>query len=157
MGFFDFLSGDKGPKKPKKIFDVNPGTYKVQVHDTNETQELLDEQRSHIMKGTSGLAVALCERTPEQIEAGHPDEHCLNVCTRNSKTMKLSNYLGYIDVDRAKAGYLKDLVAEYQVVEAHATMSDSGGKYRMNVLLQPPDNRKKQKQQEKLKRMQQKR
>ncbi|MDO4400450.1 MAG: hypothetical protein Q4D27_05830 [Coriobacteriia bacterium] len=157
MGLFDFLSGNKGPKKPKKYFEVNPGTYKVQVHDTNDTQELLSEQRSHIMKGTSGLAIALCERTPEQIEAKHPDEHCINVCTRNSKTMTESNYLGYIDVDRAKAGYLKDLVKEYQLVEAHASMTDNGGKYRMNVLLQPPDTRKKQKQQEKLKKAQQKR
>lgn len=157
MGLFDFLSKDKGPKKPKKYFEVNPGTYKVQVHDTNETQELLAEQRSHIMRGTSGLAIALCERTPEQIAAKHPDEHCINVCTRNSKTMTESNYLGYIDVDRAKAGYLKDLVKEYQHVEAHASMTDSGGKYRMSVLLQPPENRKKQKQQEKLKKSQQKR
>ena len=157
MGLFDFLSKDKGPKKPKKYFEVNPGTYKVQVHDTNETQELLAEQRSHIMRGTSGLAIALCERTSEQIAAKHPDAHCISVCTRNSKTMTESTYLGYIDVDRAKAGYLKDLVKEYQHVEAHASMTDSGGKYRMSVLLQPPENRKKQKQQEKLKKSQQKR
>ena len=151
MGLFDFLSGDKGPKKPKKFFDVNAGTYKIQVHDTNDTQDLLSEQRSHIMRGTTGLAVALCERTPEQIEAGHPDEHCLNVCTRNSKVMKDNNYLGYIDVDRAKAGYLKDLVKEYQLVEAHSSMTDAGGKYRLSVLIQPPENRKKQKQQDKMK------
>ena len=155
MGLFDFLSGgNAGPKKPKKFFEVNPGTYKVQVHDTNETQELLRDQRSHIMRGTSGLAVALCERTPKQIESGHPDAHCLNVCTRSSKFCDMSNYLGYIDVDRAHAGYLKNLVEEYQVVEAHASMTDNGGKYRMSVLLQPPENRKKQKQQEKLKKRQ---
>ena len=150
MGLFDFLGGrDSAPKKPKKLFDVNPGTYKVQVHDTNETQDLLAEQRSHIMKGTSGLAVALCERTPEQVESGHPDNHCLNVCTRNSKVCTADNYLGYIDVDRAKVGYLKDLVKEYRVVEAHASMTDKGGHYRMAVLFQPPETRKKQKQQEK--------
>ncbi len=155
MGLFDFLSGgNAGPKKPKRYYDVNPGTFKVQVHDTNETQDLLREQRSHIMKGTSGLAIALCERTPEQIAAGHPDEHCLNVCTKGAKVCKDNNYLGYIDVDRAHAGYLKDLVAEYQNVEAHASMTDNGGKFRMSVLLQPPENRKKQKQAEKLKRMQ---
>ena len=157
MGLFDFLSKDKGPKKPKKYFEVNPGTYKVQVHDTNETQELLAEQRSHIMRGTSGLAIALCERTPEQIAAGHPDEHCLNVCTRNSKVCTMSNYLGYIDVDRAHAGYLKDLVKEYAVVEAHSSMTDAGGRFRLSVLLQPPENRKKQKQAEKLKERQNKR
>lgn len=152
MGLFDFLGGrNSGPKKPKRYFEVNPGTYKIQVHDTNETQDLLREQRSHIMKGTSGLAIALCERTPEQIEAGHPDDHCLNVCTRNAKFCKPENYLGYIDVDRAHAGYLKNLVEEHQLVEAHASMTDNGGKYRMSVLIQPPDNRKKQKQQEKLK------
>ena len=155
MGLFDFFSGrNDGPKKPKKYTEVNSGTYKVQVHDTNETQYLLSEQRSHIMRGTSGLAIALCERTPEQIEAGHPDDHCLNVCTRGAKFCKDSNYLGYIDVDRARVGYLKNLVAEYQQVEAHASMTDNGGKYRLTVLLQPPENRKKQKQAEKLKRMQ---
>ena len=158
MGLFDFLGGkSSAPKKPKKLFDVNAGTYKVQVHDTNETQELLSEQRSHIMRGTSGIAVALCERTPEQIAAGHPDEHCLNVCTRNSKVCKESNYMGYIDVDRAKAGYLKELVKEYQIVEAHASMTSNGEKYRLSVLLQPPENRKKQKQEEKRKQKQAKR
>ena len=152
MGLFDFLTGgNAAPKKPKKFFDVNPGTYKVQVHDTNNTQDILAEQRSHILKGTSGLAVALCERTPEQIEAGYPDDHCLNVCTRNSKVCKMSNYLGYVDVDRAHAGYLKNLVAEYQIVEAHISLTDNGGKYRANLLLQPPENRKKQKQAQKRK------
>ena len=152
MGLFDFLGGrGSAPKKPKKFFDVNAGTYKVQVHDTNNTQALLSEQRSHIMKGTSGIAIALCERTPEQIEAGYPDEHCLNVCTRNSKVCKDSNYMGYIDVDRAKAGYLKDLVKEYQLVEAHASMTDNGERYRMNVMLQPPETRKRQRQEEKRK------
>ena len=65
--------------------------------------------------------------------------------------MKDNNYLGYIDVDRAKAGYLKDLVKEYQLVEAHSSMTDAGGKYRLSVLIQPPENRKKQKQQDKMK------
>ena len=109
------------------------------------------------MRGTSGLAIALCERTPEQVAAGHPDEHCLNVCTKNSKVCTASNYLGYIDVDRAHAGYLKDLVKEYTVVEAHSSMTDAGGRFRLSVLLQPPENRKKQKQAEKLKERQSRR
>ena len=157
MGFFDFLSGkDAAPKKPKRFFDVNAGSYKVPVHETNDTQYLLEQQRSHMMKGTSGIAIALCERTPEQIEAGHPDEHCLNVCVRNSKVCKDSNYLGYIDVDHAHIGYLKDLVKEYQLVEAHAAMNDNGNKYRLTVLVQPPDARKKAKEAEKWKQKQQK-
>lgn len=155
MGLFDrFGGGGKAPKKPKKLFDVNAGTYKIPVHETNETQYLLEEQTSHILKGTSGIAIALCERTPAQVEAGHPDSHCLNVCTRNSRTCSPKNYLGYIDVDRAHAGYLKDLVAEYQIVEAHASLTNNGNKYRMSVLIQPPDTRKKKKQAEKLKRRQ---
>lgn len=146
MGIFDFL-GNKGsgPKKPKKYYEVNAGTYKVQVHDTNNTQDVLSEQRSHIMRGTSGIAIALCERTPQQIEAGHPDEHCINVCVKGTKYCGVDNYMGYIDVDRAKVGYLKQLVAEYQVVEAHASMTDNGNKFRMSVLLQPPEGTKKKK------------
>lgn len=153
MGLFSFRGGkDAAPKKPKKFFDVNSGTYKIPVHDTNNTQHLLEEQRSHILKGTSGIAVALCERTPAQVQAGHPDASCLNVCVRNSKVCKEKNYLGYIDVDHAHAGYLKDLVNEYQLVEAHASLTDNGGKYRMSVLIQPPEKRKRQKQAEKRKR-----
>lgn len=145
MGLFGFGKKGAGPKKPKRFFEVNAGNYKVQVHDTNETQDVLSEQRSHIMTGTSGISIAICERTPEQIAAGHPDEHCLNVCVKGSKFRTDDNYMGYIDVDRAKVGYLKALVAEYQVVEAHARMTDNGGKYRMSVVLQPPENRKKKK------------
>lgn len=143
MGLFGFVGKGKGPKKPQRYYEVNPGTYKVQVHDTNNTQRLLSEQRSHIMRGTSGIAIALCERTPEQIEANYPDEHCLNVCVKGSKFCTDDNYMGYIDVDRAKVGYLKQVVEQYQQVEAHASMTDNGDKYRMNVLFQPPENRKK--------------
>ena len=150
MGFFDrFTQGNKGPKKPKKFFEVNAGTYKILVHGTNDTQDLLSAETSHILKGTSGIAIALCERTPEQVEAGFPDEHCLNVCVRNAKFSNPDNTLGYIDVDHAHAGFLKEIVAEHQLVEAHASLTNNGSKYRMNVLIQPPENRKKQKQAEK--------
>jgi hypothetical protein len=57
--------------------------------------------------------------------------------------MNWKNYLGYIDVDRAHAGYLKQLVADHQLVEAHAFISEKDGIFRMNVLIQPPENRKK--------------
>lgn len=140
---FGFVSKGSGAKKPKRYYEVNAGTYKVQVHDTNNTQQLLSEQRSHIMRGTSGIAIALCELTPQQKEANFPGDHCLNVCVKGSKYCTDDNYMGYIDVDRAKVGYLKQVVAEYQVVEAHASMTDNGDKYRMSVLFQPPENRKK--------------
>ncbi len=149
MGFLDRLTkGRQDPKKPKKFFEVNTGSYKIPVHGTNDTQDLLRAETSHILKGTSGIAVALCERTPEQIEAGFPNEHCLNVCVRNARRCTEDNRLGYIDVDHAHAGYLKDLVAEYQLVEAHGSLTNNGSKYRMSVLVQPPQNRKKQKQNE---------
>ena len=52
---------------------------------------------------------------------------------------------------------MKDLVKEYQLVEAHASMTDNGERYRMNVMLQPPETRKRQKQEEKRKQQQKKR
>lgn len=145
MGLFGFGKAS-GPKKPKKFIEVNPGPYKVQVRDTNSTQDILAEARSNMLRGTSGISIALCERTPEQIEEGFPSESCLNVCTRRSKFCDEKNYMGYIDVDHAHVGYLKQLVEEYQIVEAHGSIADNGGKFRMNVLLQPPEDRKKKKQ-----------
>ena len=145
MGLFGFGSKDAAPKKPQKVFELNPGPYKVMVHDTNYTQELLGRARSRMMRGTSGVSIALCERTPEQIEAGYPDEHCLNVCEQKSQHMRIGNYLGYIDVDRAHAGYLKQVVAETRLVIAHAAITEKDGVFRMSVLMQPPENRKKKK------------
>lgn len=138
-----FHRGPKPPKKPKRFFDVNSGPLKIQVHDTNDTQSLLAECRSHILNGTSGVAVALCARTPEQIAANYPDGRCVNVCMRNSKMVTGDNWLGWIDVDRAGVGYIKDLCDEYQLVEAHAVMAEKNGKYRMAVVVQRPEKKKK--------------
>jgi hypothetical protein len=135
----------KVPKKPKKFIDLNAGPLKIQVHDTNDTQYLLERCRSHMLNGTSGVAVALCARTPEQIEANYPNGNCVNVCMRNSKAVTGDNWLGYIDVDRAGVGYIKGLCDEYQLVEAHAKMTEKDGKYRMAVVVQRPENRKKKK------------
>jgi hypothetical protein len=137
-----FHRGPKVPKKPHRFFDVNSGPLKIQVHDTNDTQHLLEKCRSHVLQGTSGLAVALCARTPAQIEAGYPDARCLNVCLRNSKAAAPDNWLGWIDCDRAGVGYLKDLCDEYQLVEAHAVLSEKDGKYRLAVVVQRPDKKK---------------
>jgi hypothetical protein len=145
MGLFGFGKKDDAAKKPKKVFELNPGPYKVAVHDTNNTQDLIARATNRLGWGATGVSVALCERTPEQIAAGHPDEHCLNVCEPKSQHMTWENYLGYIDVDRAHAGYLKQVCAETRVVVAHATIQEKGGVYRMNVLMQPPENRKKKK------------
>lgn len=137
-----FHRGPKPPKKPKRFIDLNAGPLKIQVHDTNDTQYLLEKLRSNILTGTSGVAVALCARTPEQVAANYPNGSCVNVCLRNSKTVTGDNWLGYIDVDRAGVGFIKDLCDEYQLVEAHAKMTEKDGKYRLAVVVQRPEKKK---------------